>query len=165
MARTFFTGGSRQQVGGTAPEAFIKIDGDKEVERLLKQLSKEIRTKALLFSMMEGAEIIRQQVAANAPRPSKRRHPKVGRLGDNIIKMVMFWGNNKIEVGVLPDYRESKVGHLVEKGHKWWWGGYQEEGPFMLPAFIVSKGRALEEVKRKLQQEVNRTTKKLSRTA
>ena len=156
--------GLRTQIGGqAAPKAFVHVDGVEEAIRRIGKLARDAQGRILIAAMMDGAEVIRKKVEDYAPRPTKRRHPEVGRLGDNIIKMVFFRGNNRVEVGVLPDYRESKVGHLVEKGHDWWWGGHMEKRPFMKPAYNATKARALQVVHNRLQQEVNRTTRKLNK--
>ena len=163
MARTFFTPGSRQQVGGIAPKTMIQVTNSREIEKRFRKLTKDVQGRILVASMMDGAEVIRRRTADMAPRPTVRRHPEVGRLADNIIKMVLFRGQGEVQVGILPDYRESRVGHLVEHGHKWWWGGFQEEKPFMGPAFDATKQRAMQVIQNRLQKEVTRDVKSLNK--
>ena len=163
MARTFFTGGSRQQVGGIAPKTMIQVTNADDIKKRFRKLATDVQGRILVAAMMDGAEVIRRRTAELAPRPTVRRHPQVGRLSDNIIKMVLFRGTGEVQVGILPDYRESRVGHLVERGHKWWWGGQQEGKPFMAPAFDATKSRAMQVIQNRLQKEVSRTTKSLNK--
>lgn len=166
MARTFFAGGTRIQVGGTAPKSMIEVANDKEVMRKLRKMGK-LGLNITVDAMLDGAEVIRKQVAQNAPRPSKRRHPDVGRLADNIIKTIMYYGTGKAIVGIMPDYRESRVGHLVEFGHKMVRGshvfGEVPDHPFFRPGFDATKDIAIQVIRGSLRKSIDRETRKLNK--
>ena len=171
MAKVIFSPGLRTQIGGTAPKAFIEVANSKDIQRRLRRLSADVRDRLLVAAMMDGAEVIRQRTAELAPKPSVRRHPGTKRLSDSIIKAVLFRGSGSIRVGVFPDYRTEntkiksggKVAHLVEHGHKWWYGGFQEGKPFMAPAYDATKQRAMQVIQNRLQKEVSRDVKRLNK--
>jgi len=171
MAKVIFTPGLRTQIGGAAPKTFIEVANSKEIEKRFRKLATDVKGRLLVAAMMDGAEVIRQRTAELAPKPSVRRHPGTKRLSDSIIKAVLFRGSDSIRVGVFPDYRTEntkiksggKVAHLVERGHKWWYGGFQEGKPFMGPAYDATKQRAMQVIQNRLQKEVSRTTKSLNK--
>lgn len=115
---------------GTQVTPQVTID-DHEVVRALKRVKHKISKDVIEEAVLEGAEIIREDMEARAPEG------ETGELQDNIVKEVLDSSSTSAKVGVAPD-REHFYGKFVELGAK---GGPDKE-PFMRPAFDENKHKA-----------------------
>ena len=144
----------------------IEVKNSREIQRRFRKLDEAVRDKIMVAAVMDGAEVIRQRTAQMAPKPAVRRHPEVTRLSESIIKVLTVRSRDRIQASVSPDRSKGKggwYGHMVELGHKWWYGGFQGAKPFMGPAFEATKGPAMNVIKNRIQKETSRTTKSLNK--
>ena len=116
---------------------YVRVTGLKELDRKLSRLPDKIQRDIMGKALEEGAEIIRAQAEANAPRDPSRTYGE--HLADNIVLGEPERRGDETRILVGIDYTKVDHGHLVEFGH----GGPHKapKHPFMRPAFD-SKSRA-----------------------
>ncbi len=160
----------------------VQIEGDKELIRKLKSFSKGFKKGDLLYAVMQGAEIIKQDAKANAP-------VRTGRLRDSIMAEELKSGKKLARVGVgwrikkgvsgkgKPSRQPAYYGIMVEKGTKSRTRklksrkpriplkkpastGTMPQRPFLEPAFRSKRGQAVIEIKKQLSRLIKRATKK-----
>lgn len=121
----------------------FQLKGDKELERKLKRLSKELVPQVLEQAVLAGAKPIQEQASANAP-------VRTGTLRDDIQVEVQKKTPTEVAVAIGP-------------GQKAWYGKFVELGtsqapphPFLRPAVIHRKKEAFakfsDEVRKALQR-------------
>ncbi len=131
-----------------------KLEGFKELERVLKRLPKRLAERELTSAARAGANVIRKAVRARAP--------KGGELIGQRITL-------KKSIRVT---RIKKTGHSVEMAiHTGgaFWGMFLERGtakmgarPFMGPAFDASSGPAVARLGKVLAKRVEKTARELA---
>ena len=155
----------------SSPQISVKIDGDEELIALLKKFSKGFQAKALVQVATQGAEIIRKEAVANAPR-------KTGKLKRSLAVETLKSRSNLATVGV--SWRKGKKnafwGLFVEKGtkrrqrHKWRkkplttgpvsTGSIGTTRAFLEPAYQSKRDQASREMKIQLSRLIRRAMKK-----
>jgi len=103
-------------IGGTR----VEIEGDEELIRKLKGMSKGFSSKALLHAVTQGAEIVEREAKARAP---VRKGGKGGTLRRSITTMTLKETSKLAKVAV--GWRKGKAsrtdafyGIMIEKGTK-----------------------------------------------
>lgn len=134
--------------------ARFKLEGDKQLQRLFKELPKRIIKKGLRAAMNAGATPVVKAAKARAPKQSgllkKSMGKKVKTYPSGVVTAVI--GPKRQTVG---EYKGKKrvpgnYAHLVEK-HE----------PFLEPAFESTKQQAEDIAADKLSESVVREAKKL----
>lgn len=134
-------------------EIDVTVKGFDEVRRVFQELPREIAQKALRGALLDGAEIMRKEVQARAPKrafwPPKRRKGRVvmpGVLKRSIVKRVRPTprkGDITVSVGATG---AAFYWHMVEFGHRLVRGGRKRNKrvigqvaarPFLRPAFAA----------------------------
>ena len=143
----------------------IKIDGDEELMRKFKQLGRGLRPSIIEGCLFAGANIIRNEARARAPRRS-------GTLKREIIskKMPMRFGIPEVAVSWRVG-RASRTtafyGAMVEKGTKervrkdGGRTGRAREQAFLIPAFDEKRDQAYRAIKEKMSDAVRTKVKRL----
>lgn len=134
-----------------------KITGAKELERVLKNLPGKLAERELTSAARAGANVIRKEARARAPRGSgpSAASEKYGPLHKNIRVT-----------------RMKKTGFSVEMAihnGRAFWGGFLEWGtknisprPWMTPAFEVMAQPALARIGERLGKGLEKTAKELA---
>lgn len=152
---------------GLMPAIEMKLEGDKELMRKLKQLSRGLRPKIIEGSLFPGANIIRNEARSRAPR-----RPGGGALQQAIVSHAMPMKFGVPEVAV--SWRKGKssrstafYGIMVEKGTK---ERVRKDGgrtgsapaqPFLIPAYDAKKEQAQRVIKQKLSDAIVAKVKRL----
>jgi len=148
----------RNRGSGLMPAIEMKLEGDKELMRKLKQLSRGLRPKIIEGSLFSGANIIRNEARSRAPR-------RTGALQQAIVSQAMPMKFGVPEVAV--SWRKGKssrstafYGIMVEKGTK---NRVRKDGgrtgsapaqPFLIPAYDAKKEQAQRVIKQKLSDAI-----------
>ena len=151
----------------------VEIEGDEELIRKLKGMSKGFQSKALLHAVTQGAEIIEREAKANAPRRSGllRRAITTVKLKETkkLAKVAVGWRNSKAsrfpafygimqEKGTKPRQRKS-----VRKKPLKSWPVSTGTGPvrsFLIPAYHSKRGQATRQIKIELSRLIRKAVKK-----
>lgn len=110
----------------------VKLEGIDELERVLRELPKKIRTQALRKALREGAKAIQAEARRNAPVLQVAvPYRKPGTLRRNIVirasKFARRAGDEGVFVGVRPlsGARQKKLGKAGAQNpndpYYWWW--------------------------------------------
>ena len=148
----------------------VDIQGDEELVRKLKAMSKGFRTKALLHAVTQGGEIVEREAKARAPVRKSGRGRK-GRLRDSITTVKLKSTSKLAKVGV--SWRKGKAsrtaafyGIMLEKGTR---SRRRKDGartgtgparPFLIPAFESKREQVAREIKVQLTRLIRRAAKK-----
>ena len=153
--------------------SMVKIDGDKNLIRQFRALSKGLGQKALTTAVARGAELIVDEAKAKAPVRS-------GRLRRSIRSVLLTSRPKEASVGVSWQVGKSSrtpafYGAVVEKGskpreRKTWRKKPLETGPvstgtmpsqpFLEPAYDAKKAEATARVKRELVKLIKKTAQR-----
>jgi HK97 gp10 family phage protein len=154
----------------------VDVEGDVELIRKLKAMSKGFRTQALLHAVTQGAEIVEREAKARAP---VRKGGKGGTLRRSITTVKLKSTSKLAKVGV--SWRKGRAsrtdafyGIMVEKGtksrfRKKWRKkplkkpastGRGPERPFLIPAYLSKREAVAREVKVQLSRLIRRAAKK-----
>lgn len=128
----------------------MKVEGGDKLARKLQMLAEETAREHMREAALAGAEVIRAEAEAKAPR-------KTGTLADDIWVGVKKQTKARVEVEIGPG-EEGWYGRLVEDGHAIVVGrrtvGYVPPHPFMRPALDEKTNEAqeafVEELRRRL---------------
>ena len=156
----------------------VDIQGDEELVRKLKAMSKGFRTKALLHAVTQGGEIVEREAKARAPVRKSGRGRK-GRLRDSITTVKLKSTSKLAKVGV--SWRKGRAsrtdafyGIMLEKGtkprfrKKWRKKSLKKpastgRGPqraFLIPAFDSKREQVAREIKEQLSRLIKLEVKK-----
>ena len=133
------------------------ITGAKELERLLKKLPGKLAERELTSAARAGANVIRKEARARAPRGSdpSAASQKFGSLRKNI--------------RVTRVKKTSRSVEMAIHNGKAFWGGFLEWGtkniaarPWMTPAFDTSAQPALTKVGERLGKGIEKVAKELA---
>lgn len=128
----------------------MKVEGGDKLARKLQMLAEETARKHMREAALVGAEVIRAEAEAKAPR-------KTGTLAGDIQKEVIKQTKSRVTIEVGPG-KKGWYGSLVESGHAVVAGG-QKVGavpphPFLRPAFDektdAAQGAMVTELRRRL---------------
>ena len=148
----------RYRGSGLMPAIEMKLEGDEELMRKLKQLGRGLRPKIIEGCLFPGANIIRNEARSRAPR-------RTGALQQAIVSHAMPMKFKVPEVAV--SWRKGKssrstafYGIMVEKGTKERFrknGGRTGKAPdqaFLIPAYDAKKEQAQRVIKQKLSDAI-----------
>ena len=146
----------------------VEIEGDEELIRKLKAMSKGFRAKALLHAVTQGGEIVEREAKARAP---VRRGGKGGTLRRSITTVKLKSTSKLAKVGV--SWRKGRAsrtdafyGIMLEKGTR---SRRRKDGartgtgparPFLIPAFESKREQVAREIKVQLTRLIRRAAKK-----
>ena len=146
----------------------VDIQGDEELVRKLKAMSKGFRTKALLHAVTQGGEIVEREASARAPR---RKGAGGGTLKRSITTVKLKSTSKLAKVGV--SWRKGKAsrtaafyGIMLEKGTR---SRRRKDGarmgtgparPFLIPAFDSTREQVAREIKEQLSRLIRLEAKK-----
>jgi len=150
-----------------------KVDGDKELIKVMRSLSKDFQQQALVAAVSEGAKIIEAEAKARAPVAT-------GGLRDNIIHEVLLKKPKNVEVGVSwrvaggSSRNAAFYGVMVEKGtkpraNKTWRKkplakpkstGTMPAQPFLGPAWDAKKDAPQRKIKNELSDMIRKKVKR-----
>ena len=108
------------------PRITVQLVGLEGVSRDLKNLPNKVRKKVLEKAVHSGADLIQTQAEINAPVGGGRwpRQPgRVVRLAKSIISPTIWKKPKGVLVRVGVDREKTKIGHLLEWGHRMVVGG------------------------------------------
>jgi len=139
------------------PDVSFEIKGLKELNRELKQLPEDFRTKALNTAVRNMANVIKDQAVENAPKASgflassikTKIAPKKSRFSKYISRYI-----------VRPS-KNAYYAHMIEDGTV-----KQPAQPFMRPAFMAKKEAAVRKFREVLDRRIflaNRKIKSLQK--
>lgn len=128
----------------------MKVEGGDKLARKLQMLAEEVARTHMRECALAGAEVIRAEVEALAPR-------KTGTLAENIETEVKKQTKSRVDIHIGPG-EEAWYGRLVEDGHAIVVAGKKvgdvPPHPFMRPAFDAKTDEAYDafaaELKRRL---------------
>jgi HK97 gp10 family phage protein len=141
----------------------IEVKGLRELGERMRALSKDVNTKIARAATNAGAQVIKKLAQQKAPVSDPSVTPNIppGNLRDNIYVR----RNTKTR---LTSQHVVTVRHKGKKliGKPYQVGVYNEFGtvkmaaqPFMRPAFNQGKGQALEAIKKRLLQRIEKAEK------
>ncbi len=134
--------------GGASVRVRMKVDGGDKLARKLQMLATETAKKHMRECALAGAEVIRTEIEAKAPR-------KTGTLAGDIQKEVEKQTKARVQVKIGPGDK-GWYGHFVEDGHPIIVGkrtvGHAPPHPFMRPAFDAKD----EEAQKAFEEELRR---------
>lgn len=122
------------------PKFTVDLSGEKELISELKKLEAATRAKYLQAAIMAGAEVVRKEASARAPK-------RTGRLAANIITEIE--GNtsaDRASVKIGPS-KEAFYGMFVELGTS-----KMSARPFLRPAIDAKKDEVEATVARELKK-------------
>jgi len=153
------------------------VKGIEEVKRVFQALPTEIARKALRGALMDGADVIRRQAQAMAPKArggaaywaTKGRAP--GRLKASIVRRARArprQGDATVSIGAT---RNAFYWHMVEFGHRLVRGrrgakrqvGTVAPRPFLRPAFAQAGPAAVQRVFERLGPRIEAIARSLRR--
>jgi hypothetical protein len=171
---------------GPAATGYVRIEGEKETMRVLKEFGQPFQEQALLAAVMEGAKIIENEARARAP------YGKKGRLRDNMMSERLkqaYSDRHQVAVGTSWRVRDGVsrqgaasqhpafYGIMIEKGtrnrfRKKWrrkslrypaWTGRGRADPFLEPAWDAKKGAAQRQIKNRISRLIRQKLRKAGR--
>lgn len=126
-----------------------RLEGAKELDRVLGKLPKQLRGRVLTRAVRGGANIVRKEMRGRAP-------VETGRLRDNIVTRARRDRGASVTVSVGPARRTFYAG-FIEFGTR-----FLPARPFLRPAFETVKFAALEEIGKRLGTEIEKAAVKLA---
>lgn len=131
------------------------LGGARELDRVLKQLPKALRGQVLENAVRAGANVVRKEARARAPRGADASHPSLGRLADNLRVSKDKRGANSVDM-------------LLHTG-KAFWGMFLEFGtskvparPWFRPALDRMAGAALGKIGERVGKNVEKRAAELA---
>lgn len=129
----------------------MKVEGGDKIARRLQMLAEETAREHIREAALIGAEVIRAEAEAKAPR-------KTGTLAGDIQKELTKQTKSRIEIKIGPG-KKGWYGRLVEDGHALVRNkkviGHAPPHPFLRPAFDEKADEAqnavTEDLKRRLK--------------
>lgn len=112
----------------------MAVEGGDKLARKLQMMAEETARKHMRECALEGAEVIRKEVEALAPR-------KTGTLAKNIYKEVEKQTKARVAVHIGPG-KKGWYGALVEEGHPKEGKKVAQPHPFIRPAFDAKTDEA-----------------------
>jgi len=177
------------------PTRDVKIEGVKNIEKMLAKLGYEVETRVIRGALRKAAAPIVATARALAPRSS--RPGKYGHMADSI--RAEFPSDEQVRRGrqsmttvlIRPSYKggKSQLAHLVEFGTRPHtipvrmvrtasgktyfmrsnWKTVQHPGararPFLRPAFDSNKHRAVKIFGKELERGIKKSVRKLGKTS
>ena len=126
----------------------MKVEGGDKLARKLQMLAEETARKHMREAALVGAEVIRAEAEAKAPR-------KTGTLAGDIQKEVIKQTKSRVTIEVGPG-KKGWYGSLVESGHAVVRNGktigHAPPYPFLRPAFDEKTGEAQEVMVKELRR-------------
>jgi HK97 gp10 family phage protein len=135
----------------------MKVEGGDKLARKLQMLAEETAREHMREAALVGAEVIRAEAEAKAPR-------KTGTLAGDIQKEITKQTKSRVEIHVGPG-RKGWYGRLVEEGHAIVVGGrkrakknpgrvvgHAPPQPFLRPAFDEKVGEAQDVIAAELRR-------------
>lgn len=110
----------------------LKVRGADQVRAKLQGLDRITSVNAMTKAALEGAEVIREEIAARAPRDT-------GLLSQNIRKVAFRRRKARVVVAIGPDPKRVKHGWFQEYGTI-----HHPAQPFMRPALDTCGNQAIE---------------------
>ena len=135
----------------------MKLNGAKEVARVLNQLPDELSAKVLNSALRSGTNIIKKEIIAKAPVSDEQseKNKKYGHLKDNIRVSAVKKTKDRIE--------------LALHNRKAFWALFIEFGtsktparPFMRPALDANADKAIRKIVETLSKGLDKTAEKLA---
>lgn len=130
----------------------MKVEGGDKLARRLQMLAQETAREHMREAALAGAEVIRAEASAKAPR-------KTGILARDIQKEVTKQTKSRVEIHVGPG-KKGWYGRLVEHGHAIVKGGrvigHVPPKPFLRPAFDEKVDEAQSVIADELKRRIER---------
>lgn len=145
----------------------FRIEGARELERVLRQLPKKIGRRVLASAVRSAAEIVRREAAARAPVRAEAGLKRIskgkaatrapGFLKANIIKKTLRGSSEAHAAVMVGPRREAYYGWIVEFGDS-----RNVPRPFLRPAFDAKVGEAINKMGTQLGKNIERAAKRLA---
>ncbi len=140
----------------------VKIQGDKELMKTIKQLSKSLEPEEVEKIFLKGAKTIADDARSRAPKGP------TGNLKESIVaKLLHRIRDNPAPAIAAVDFRKGPHAHLVEFGtgpryqkKTGKYTGNMPAKPFFRPAWVRNKNKVLNNIVQELEKRVEGAMKK-----
>jgi HK97 gp10 family phage protein len=151
----------------------VKIEGAKELRRMLKLLPTRVQTKVMRSATLKGANVVRKDARRRAPvRQISKKNPRAAkktgigagvvfiRWPGNLRKSIVSRRNRKVPRWAISYHvgftGKAYYGLFIEKGTS-----HQPAQPFLRPAYEANKASAVQRIGESIREGLFKEIKKL----